>query len=326
MSLKSELKHNMHSNNPPNSRPNITAKLFFLLFASILVSNCGVKQSDFDKLKSKNDSLVQQLANEDANVKIKNSAVNKLTSKYTGETYDIYISYPDNYKNSGKKYPVLVALDAEVNFGAVSYISQRLTKDELIPELFIVGVAYQGDTDEDTYYSLRSRNFTPTTDKAQEERHKNKFKSGTGGAENFVKFLSLELFPYLTNNYPIKNEDRTIYGHSFGGLFGTHVLINHPTLFDNYLLLSPSLWWNQKATLKDLEQNPSISSKQIKVYIGIGALEDSMVDDHLNMARILKKNNPDNSNIKSEILDYETHRTIFGRGFTNGLRFLYARD
>jgi hypothetical protein len=75
-----------------------------------------------------------------------------------------------------------------------------------------------------------------------------------------------------------------------------------------------------------LEQNPSISSQQIKVYIGTGALEDSMVDDHLNMARILKKNNPGNSNFKSEILGYETHRTIFGRGFTNGLRFLCAKD
>lgn len=317
----------MHLNNRlTKSRLNITARTSLHLLAAFFVSTCGVNQSDFNKMKSENDSLVQLLAKGGTNVRIKNSIVNELTSKYTGETYDIYIFYPNNYTNSGKKYPVLVALDAEVNFGAISYISQRLTKDELIPELFVVGVAYQGDTDEDTYYSLRSRDFTPTTDKTQEERHKNKFKSGTGGAENFVKFLSLELLPYLTSNYPIKNEDRTIYGHSFGGLFGTHVLINHPTLFDNYILLSPSLWWNQKATLKDLEQNPSISSKQIKIYIGTGALEDSMVDDHLNMTRVLMKNNPDNSNIKSEILDYETHRTIFGRGFTNGLRFLYAKD
>ncbi len=316
----------MHLNNRlTKSRLNITAHIYLLLLASIFISNCGVNQSDFNKLKSENDSLVQLLAKGDTNVRIKNSIVNKLTSKYTGETYDIYISYPNNYKNSGKKYPVLVALDAEINFGAISYISQRLTKDELIPELIVVGVAYQGDTDEDTYYSLRNRDFTPTTDKAQEERHKNKFKLGTGGAEDFAKFLSLELFPYLTNNYPIMNENRTIYGHSFGGLFGTHALINHPTLFDNYLLLSPSLWWNQKATLKNLEQNPSIS-KQIKIYIGTGALEGGMVNDHLDMARVLKENNPDNSNIKSEILDRETHRTIFGRGFTNGLRFLYAKD
>jgi predicted alpha/beta superfamily hydrolase len=320
------MKPSILSDNSPDSRRSTRAGLVCLLFTSLLISNCGVKQSDVDKLRSKNDSLVQLLAKKDINVKISNSIVTELESKYTGETYDIYVLYPNNYKNSGKKYPILVALDAEVNFGAVSYISRRLIKDELIPELFVVGVAYHGDTDEDTYYSLRGRDFTPTTDKVQEGRHKNRYQSGTGGAENFVKFLSLELLPYLANNYPTKNEERTIYGHSFGGLLGSHILTNHPTLFDNYLLLSPSLWWNEKAALEDLEQNPAILSKQVRVYIGTGALENSMVDDHLSMARILKKNNPGNVNIKSEILDRETHRSIFGRGFTNGLRFLYAKD
>ena len=302
---------------------NILAKIALLLLASILISNCRVKQSDFDKIKSENNSLVQLIAKSNTNVRIKNTIVNELTSKYTGEAYDILISYPNNYKNSGKMYPVLVVLDAEVNFGAISYISQRLIKDELIPELFVVGIAYQGDTDEDSYYSLRSRDFTPTVDKVEEQRHKNKYKSGTGGAENFVKFLSFELVPYLMNNYPIMDKGKTIYGHSFGGLFGTHLLINHPALFDNYLLLSPSLWWDRKIILKNLKQNPSISSKLIKIYTGTGALEGGMVADHLEMAHVLKKNNQDNLNIKSEILDNETHRTIFGRGFTNGLRFLY---
>jgi uncharacterized protein len=301
-------------------------RIFLLLLTSFIISNCSTKQSDFNKLKLENDSLVRLLDKVNPNVRIKNSTVNKLTSKYTGETYDICISYPDNYKNSNKKYSLLIDLDAEVNFGAVSYISQRLTKDELMPELFIVGIAYQGDSDEESYYSLRSKDFTPTVDKNQEERHKSKFKSGTGGAENFVKFLSLELFPYLANNYPIKNENRTIYGHSFGGLFGTYVLLNHPELFDNYLLLSPSLWWDKKVVLKNFERSQYVLSKQIKLYVGTGAFEDSMVDDHLDMIRLLRKHDSDGSNIKSEILDSETHRTIFGRGLTNGLRFLYAKE
>lgn len=301
-------------------------RIFLFLFTALLISNCGGPPSDIKKLKSENDSLLQELAKRDASVGIVNSKMTSITSNYTGQIYDIYISYPNNYNKRGKKYPVLVAFDAEFNFGAVSYICQRLNKDDLIPELFVVGIAYHGETDEDTYYSSRSRDFTPTEDKAQEERHTSNFKYGTGGAENFVKFLSLELFPYLRNNYAIREEDKTIYGHSFGGLLGTHLLINHPGLFDNYLLLSPSLWWNQKATIHDLEKNFSTLPNQVKVYIATGALEGRMVDDHLDMARILKKKDPDNSNIKSEILDGETHRSIFGRGFTNGLRFLYAKD
>ena len=268
--------------------------------------------------------LARQEANQ-SNVRIRNSVINELKSTYTKDTYDVYISYPPNYKEAKKKYPVLVALDAEVNFGAVSYMVQRLIKDKLIPELFVVGIAYQGETDEDTYYSLRCRDYTPTVDKAFEATYKN-YRSGSGGAENFVKFLSLELFPYLTNNFPIQKEDNAIYGHSFGGLFGAHVLINHTDLFDNYLLLSPSLWWDHRKTLKDVKLSSPLTSSGLKLYVGTGALEDNMVDDHLEMVNILKRFNTENIMIKSEILDHETHRTIFGRGFTNGLRFLYSKE
>jgi predicted alpha/beta superfamily hydrolase len=305
-------------------------KILLLLSLSTFVSTCSEKQSVADKHKSENDSSVTRAANEvpdgQSGVCIANSFIHKLNSKHTGNTYDIYISYPDHYETSGKKYPVLVVLDAEVNFGAIRYIVQRLVKDDLIPELLIVGVAYEGETDEDTYYSLRSRDFTPSRDEAQEQRHKDKFRAGSGGAENFVKFLSLELFPYVKNNCPAASEGRSMYGHSFGGLFGAHVFLNHPTLFDNYLLLSPSLWWNQKNILKDLSIPSTDLSKQIRLYVGTGALEGGMVDDHREMVNVLQRFQNDNMAVKSEILDNETHRSIFGRGFTNGLRFLYPKQ
>ena len=105
--LKCELKPDMHSiNQPIQFQTEYDYKDFFLLFTCLLMSNCSVKQSDFDMLKSKNDPLVQLLPKKDANVKIENSILNELTSKYTEETYDIYISYPDNYKDSENKYPV----------------------------------------------------------------------------------------------------------------------------------------------------------------------------------------------------------------------------
>jgi hypothetical protein len=300
----------------------VTGKCLLLLVYLFLVSSC-VKKSKFEKLTSEKNSIQQTLNKEQENVRIKNSEVKALVSKHTEGKYDIYLSYPDNYKSSGSLYPVLVVLDAEVNFGAVTYIVQRLVKDKLIPEMFVVGIAYKGETNEEDYYSLRSRDFTPSTDKEQEQRHKDTFKFGTGGAENFVKFLSLELFPFLKNNYPIADKDKTIYGHSFGGLFGMHALINQPDLFDNYLLLSPSLWWNQSKILKDFESNPVIASRQLKLYMATGSMEDNMVNDHLEMAGILERVDSNKLKLKSEILENETHRTIFGRGFTNGLRFLY---
>ena len=39
----------------------------------------------------------------------------------------------------------------------------------------------------------------------------------------------------------------TLIGQSLGGLLGTEVLFTDPELFDDYILVSPSLWWNNGA-------------------------------------------------------------------------------
>ncbi len=292
-------------------------KVLSVLLISIFFIAC-TKQPSSDQSSNKKDSLALKPAEQtEPRVQLPNTLVHELPSAFTHTTYDIYISYPANYKQSQKKYPVLVVLDAEVNFGAVTYIVQRLVKDELIPELIIVGIAYQGDTDEDTYYAIRSRDLTPTSDPEKQ------FRLGTGGAENFVKFISTELFPYLTKNFPIDEKSKSIYGHSFGGLFGTHVLLHHPKLFDNYLLLSPSLWWTKQAIMQNVKLDSSFASQQVRLYMASGSLEPGIAPDQQEMIATLKKLNSKNLTIQSEILDNETHRTVIGRGFTNALRFVY---
>jgi predicted alpha/beta superfamily hydrolase len=286
----------------------------------ILLSACNVKQSN-DQLQKQKDSLeLIQSKKIEGPVQLQHTLVHELTSVFTKTDYDVYISFPRGYDSAKGKFPVLVVLDAEVNFGAMTYIAQRLAKDELIPPLFVVGIAYRGETDEDTHYAIRGRDLTPTTDPEKQYRF------GNGGAENFVKFISDELFPYLLANYPIQNDNKALYGHSFGGLFGTHVLLNHPTLFNNYLILSPSLWWNKKAIMTDVELDSSITRQHLKVYMATGALEGGMVGDQLKMVKTILALNSKNINIKSEILDNETHRTVIGRGFTNALRFVYSKN
>ncbi len=56
-----------------------------------------------------------------------------------------------------------------------------------------------------------------------------------------------------------------------------------------------------------------------------GGLE-SIIDDHqIEFSDLLNSRKFANISVKAEILDNETHRTIFGNGFTKGLRFLYSQ-
>ena len=209
----------------------VKRKILSILIASALITNCGVKQTDYDEIKAEKELVEEELkrikseqhetamAGRGPKVEINNTEVRELLSQYNNQKYDVYIKFPTNYKKSGNNYPVLYVLDAEVNFGGISYIVQRLIKDGIIPEIFVVGIAYQGEQGDDDYYSLRCRDLTPTVDKAFMKGH-HQMKDGAGGAENFAKFIELELFPFITEKYPVKNESRALMVIPLVGFLG----------------------------------------------------------------------------------------------------------
>ena len=57
--------------------------------------------------------------------------------------------------------------------------------------------------------------------------------------------------PALAKAYPIDPADRTLYGHSWGGLFTVGVLLRHPEAFRTFVASSPSIFWNRRSVLAD---------------------------------------------------------------------------
>ena len=303
------------------------------LLAIILLTACNGNKSQLSQLETENDSLRNEITalekqieennewNNLSPVTIANTDLKEITSKFIDQRYQIKISLPKNYFNEKeKKYPVLYVLDAETNFGGVSYIVQRLIKDELIPEILLVGIAY--NTDYKNFYRLRSRDLTPVEDKTL--RMGNNNVDPTGGAPKFSDFLEFELFPFIEKEYRILKEDRAIYGHSYGGLYGSYALLDKSHLFNRYLILGPSLWYKDKLVVnKAASQNLNLS-RATKVYMGSGEFDKRINDYQVEFVDLLNEKKIANLIIKSEVIDNETHRTIFGVGFTNGLRFIYG--
>ena len=44
---------------------------------------------------------------------------------------------------------------------------------------------------------------------------------------------------------------RVLVGHSLGGLFALHALARRPALFTGYVVMEPSVWWNEQQPLRD---------------------------------------------------------------------------
>jgi len=181
----------------------------------------------------------------------------KMKSELLDENRDINIYLPHNYnKDSLKKYPVIYLLDgsSDEDFIHISGLVQFCSFSwiNILPESIVVGI---GNID-------RKRDFTfPSSSEAD----KKEFPS-SGQSAAFIDFIADELMSMIKTNYRV-TEETTIIGQSLGGLLATEVLFKRPALFDNYIIISPSLWWDNESLLEwELDQ----SMKGKSVYVGVG--------------------------------------------------------
>lgn len=70
-----------------------------------------------------------------------------------------------------------------------------------------------------------------------------------GGSAGFRAFIRDELVPRIERSYPTAGP-RAIIGESLAGLFVLESLLLSPDLFDTWISLSPSLWWNDEALVR----------------------------------------------------------------------------
>jgi predicted alpha/beta superfamily hydrolase len=234
----------------------------------------------------------------------------KIKSKVLNENRMIYVSLPDNYKENQKSFHVLYLLDAETNFkntcGVVDILTsvENMARSSFIPEMIVIGIP---NTD-------RMRDLTPT--------HDRKFDIG-GGGDNFLKFLREELIPFVDKNYRTE-PFRILEGHSIGGMFAMYTFISDTSLFDAYIVVSPSMYWDDKIMLPKIETFLKTSPLlQKKLYITL-ANEQAFMNVKETI-EIFKKEAPDGLKWKFKQDTTETHEISPLKSTYDGLRFIYLK-
>lgn len=247
--------------------------------------------------------------------------IDEISSKVLGENRVLNIYLPDGYnRNDTTRYPVIYLLDGSadedfihvvglVQFNTFSWINR-------IPKSIVVGIA---NTD-------RRRDFTyPTT----LEDDKKRFPT-TGKSAQFIQFIESELQPFIEHRYKT-GPSKTLIGQSLGGLLATEILFRKPTLFTHYILISPSLWWDNGSLLR---QNPAILqagfSQKTAVYVGVGkeglapgSIPHVMEVDANLLADKLKTAQHKNLTVHFDYLPQEDHATITHQAVFNAFRLLY---
>ncbi|WP_161554608.1 alpha/beta hydrolase [Sinomicrobium soli] len=194
-----------------------------------------------------------------------------ITSEILGEEREIEVQLPENYDNSRfakTGYPVLYVLDGEFNFSFTAALERFNTKFlyRPYPEMIVIGIK---NTD-------RTRDFTPTNVPVTGRHGRARFGT-SGGADDFIRFLEEELKPFVNSEFRTDGYD-ILLGHSFGGLFTVYTLLEHPELFDSYIALDPSLWWDDRLVYRkaeDLWKTTDFGKKGLFVALAYEAPENA---------------------------------------------------
>jgi hypothetical protein len=134
-----------------------------------------------------------------------------------------------------------------------------------------------------------------------------------------------ELFPFIEANYRADPQDRTLVGHSVGGLFTLHAMFRNPDVFQRYIALSPSSWWGNGVIFEyEAEYAAENTDLPVKLFLGVGALEaDGTSADLETMYQLLESRNYPNLEMEMVIFDDETHSSVLPGATSRGFRSVF---
>ena len=244
----------------------------------------------------------------------------ELQSKVLSEKRTLNVYLPEGYSPKDSiKYPVIYLLDgsADEDFihivGLVQYNSFEWINQ--VPKSIVIGIATVD----------RRRDFTfPTTIQSDRKTYPT-----TGHSDKFISFIESELQPFIEGKFKT-TQSKTIIGQSLGGLLEAEILLKKPTLFTKYIIVSPSLWWDNGSLL---EENSDILNENFKqqteIYIGVGKegltptkIPRVMEVDANLLADKIKSTKSKSINLSFDYLPQENHATIMHQAVLNAFRQL----
>jgi predicted alpha/beta superfamily hydrolase len=187
-------------------------------------------------------------------------------SQYVPYRRDLVVYLPPDYHSEERHYPVLYLHDGQNLFDPetaylrgmdwkVDETADALIRTGEIEPLIIVGIFNTGEH--------RIEEYTPTRDR----------KLGGGHAELYGQMLLEELKPFIDERYrTLPDAHNTgLGGSSLGGLATLYLGFTHPEVFGKLAVLSPSVWWDNKAILKIIRQTQP--KPRLKIWLSMGTEE-----------------------------------------------------
>jgi len=220
-------------------------------------------------------------------------------SEYTKENRVINVWTPPIYNDSTDSLPVLYMPDGGIkeDFPHIANTLAKLIESEDIPPFILVGI-------ENTE---RGRDLTGESNVKKDKKYNIPMDDG---AKDFRAFIKNELIPEINSRYRVTNK-QGIIGESLAGLFVIETFLLEPELFDFYIAMDPSLWWNNNYLVKNADDFlDSLPKKDTKLWFAGSSAGD--ISKYTNqLSEVLEKKNSSRLIWKYSDEPKEKHNTIF---------------
>ncbi|MCK4341868.1 MAG: alpha/beta hydrolase, partial [Phycisphaerae bacterium] len=242
----------------------------------------------------------------------------------------IMVYLPPGYKDHPEqRYPVLYLhdgnnlFDAKTSFTGIEWqvdeTAERLIKAGLIRELIIVGIYNNAD---------RMDEYTPFHDAGR---------NAGGDGEAYLAFIVDTLKPFIDKTYRTRTgrAHTGIAGSSLGGLISLYAVHRYPHVFSRAGVISPALWWADRAVIEYVRQNKP--EQPLKIWIDTGLEEgpkrepagvSQYAADCRELVKILAARGcrPDLDYHYEEVADGRHHESDWAGRFDRVLLFLFGKE
>ena len=232
-------------------------------------------------------------------------------SQVLGETRRINVYAPAAYQGrDGPALPVIYMPDGGLgeDFLHVAGLVQIATLNGTMRPFLLVGI-------ENTE---RRRDLTGPTSVAADSA----IAVRVGGSASFRRFLRDELMPAVRERYHT-TEESALLGESLAALFVIETFFTEPRLFDTYIAVEPSLWWDNAALLRQApERLRTWRGNSVTLFLVSGAPSE-ITESTEKLASLLRTHASASVQWHYQPMPQETHGTIFHPALLGAFRALF---
>ncbi len=190
-----------------------------------------------------------------------------------GEPYRIFLFIPKG-EPPAEGWPLLVMTDGNATFpfAFASLVTQApFPTGTNVTWGVIAAIGYPSD---EPYDALRRAwDLGPPPVKSYPPYHEGGPPVRIGGTGELLDFIEDEFFLKLGEMVRLDPARRSLFGHSFGGLFTLYALFERPNLFANWIAASPTIYWEGSEILNNEARRRKISGHKAFLHLSAGEYE-----------------------------------------------------